>query len=286
MSAKPVIPALKVTETRITCADGVDARTEDIYPDTGEVQVRLFPKEHPQSQEPDSYCESALDPDSNPHPDPDCDHRRSAESQRQNTAKPPQFDPVPFFPAELKREANFMRWNLEPGEGGRLTKKPYPAKDYSAAVAAERWASSTNAATWASFDEVCRSLRETGTEISSTLGIGFALGQSGCGYTVVDLDGCRNSKTGEIAQWARDFMTAHPTYYEISPSGFGFHGVYLGQPLLPNGKMIEQWEMPELPGIRDAGYDKAKTELEVFTGQKIRDGHGRCVRQCAGCRKI
>ena len=32
--------------------------------------------------------------------------------------------------------------------------------------------------------------------------------------------------------------------------------------------MIEQWEMPELSGIRDAGYDKAKTEIEVFTGQK------------------
>ena len=43
-----------------------------------------------------------------------------------------------------------MRWNLELGDDGKLTKLPYQAK---MDAAAKRWASSTNPKTWTSFDE-------------------------------------------------------------------------------------------------------------------------------------
>jgi AAA domain-containing protein/primase/DNA polymerase family protein len=200
------------------------ARDFDIYEDTGERQDRLFPK------------------------------AASTGSQQQSVAQA-STDVVRHLPEELKKIPNFLLWAMVQ-VSGKLTKKPLQIDGTAA--------SSTNPATWASYEDVCRAQ----PTLSSTEGIGFALGKTGCGYTFVDMDGARNPIIGEMAPWASEFIVAHPTYCEITPSGFGLRCIFRGQPALPNGKHIDKWRMPELPGIRAAGYDKADTCVEIFTAEK------------------
>lgn len=73
-------------------------------------------------------------------------------------------------------------------------------------------ASSTNAATWGTYDDaVC------GTE---GVGVGFVL--NGDGIVCIDVDDCYNR--GRFAPWFVDFASRMPrTYVEVSPSGSGVH---------------------------------------------------------------
>jgi primase-polymerase (primpol)-like protein len=41
------------------------------------------------------------------------------------------------------------------------------------------------------------------------------------GFVGVDLDSCRNKKTGEIAAWAQQWIDRSNTYTEVSPSETG-----------------------------------------------------------------
>jgi hypothetical protein len=144
----------------------------------------------------------------------------------QQNGTEPSTDPMPNFPEELKKLPNFLLWKMLP-VGGKLTKKPLQIDGSSA--------SSTNPATWTNYANICRAA----AAISEQAGIGLALGKSGCGYTFVDIDGGRNPKTGGVAPWAKEFIAAHPTYCEITPSGFGMRCIFRGQPNLPNGKHID-----------------------------------------------
>lgn len=81
-------------------------------------------------------------------------------------------------------------------------------------------ASSTDPATWGSYDEANRALREGSYE---GLGIVF----NGDGISGVDLDDCFNPATGEIAPWAQDEIYSFETYTEFSPSDTGFHILFL-----------------------------------------------------------
>ena len=58
---------------------------------------------------------------------------------------------------------------------------------------------------------------------SASGGLGIVLGTLFKGYRLVgiDLDGCRDPMTGEIAQWARKLIDRFATYTEVSPSGTG-----------------------------------------------------------------
>jgi hypothetical protein len=53
--------------------------------------------------------------------------------------------------------------------------------------------------------------------------------QSGEGFVYVDLDKCRDPKTGEVKPWAQEIIAALDTYTEISGSGTGFHLIARGQ---------------------------------------------------------
>ena len=46
---------------------------------------------------------------------------------------------------------------------------------------------------------------------------------------VIDLDGCRNPETGEIADWAWKIIEALGSYTEVSPSGTGVHIIVYGE---------------------------------------------------------
>lgn len=66
-----------------------------------------------------------------------------------------------------------------------------------------------------------------------TDGIGFVF-TSDTPIVGVDLDGCRDSASGELAAWARDIVDRLDSYTEVSPSGSGIHILVEGE--LPLGR--------------------------------------------------
>lgn len=66
-----------------------------------------------------------------------------------------------------------------------------------------------------------------------TDGIGFVF-TSDTPIVGVDLDGCRDSASGDLASWARDIVDRLDSYTEVSPSGSGIHILVEGK--LPPGR--------------------------------------------------
>jgi primase-polymerase (primpol)-like protein len=80
----------------------------------------------------------------------------------------------------------------------------------------DRRARVNDSKTWGAYNE-CR---------SDKIGIVFM----GDGLGGVDLDGCRDPKTGEIAAWALTIIQQFNSYAEISPSGTGVKIFACGAP--------------------------------------------------------
>jgi primase-polymerase (primpol)-like protein len=75
-----------------------------------------------------------------------------------------------------------------------------------------RAASSTDPATWSTFDQA----------LASHVGDGLGFVLAGDGIACIDLDHCLEG--GDLADWAREVLgLAGPTYVEVSPSGTGLH---------------------------------------------------------------
>ncbi|MDP8952211.1 MAG: phage/plasmid primase, P4 family, partial [Actinomycetota bacterium] len=123
------------------------------------------------------------------------------------------------IPEELRRRPQWVNWRLE-RRGDDLTKIPYSPRT------GER-AKSTDLATWATFEESTRGVREDGYS-----GVGFVF-CSGDPYVGIDLDECRNPETGELESWAEKIVREMDSYTEFSPSGSGVHVIIRGQ--LPKG---------------------------------------------------
>ncbi len=136
--------------------------------------------------------------------------------------RPPR--PVPFpvqadaVPADLCALRRFVIWRYE--WAGKWTKVPYVATE------PNRRASSTDPATWRSFDEA-RAAYEDGKGD----GIGIVLGD---GLVGIDLDNCRYSETRDFAPPALAIVRALDSDTEISPSGRALHVLALG--VLPTGR--------------------------------------------------
>lgn len=76
--------------------------------------------------------------------------------------------------------------------------------------------------TWGSFDQAVACYQNRGFE-----GIGFQL--KGSGIVFIDVDKCRDPKTGDLDEAGQKAVDLFRTYFEISPSGTGLHGYYLGK---------------------------------------------------------
>lgn len=76
-----------------------------------------------------------------------------------------------------------------------------------------RAASSTDEATWSTYDEVCDALI-----LGEFSGIGLVLGDDVQG---IDLDDCRDPDTGELSELAQEVLEKVEGYAEVSPSGTG-----------------------------------------------------------------
>lgn len=129
-------------------------------------------------------------------------------------------DPRNNIPEELRRRIQFVVYKLEE-RNGKTTKVPYIAGGVGKA-------SSTDSETWRTFDEAFQAL-QTGRYD----GIGFVF-SSGDPYAGIDLDDCRDPRTGEIEEWAGEIIREFAGYTEVSPSGTGIHIIVRGR--APNKK--------------------------------------------------
>ena len=105
-------------------------------------------------------------------------------------------------------------------------------------------ASSTNPKTWTTFAEALAAYQRGGLD-----GIGFVLHRKKAedgkeeqgGLVGVDLDHCRDPKTGEIQPWALEIIRELDTYAEVSPSGAGVR-LFLYGALPPHGRKKGDFE--------------------------------------------
>jgi putative DNA primase/helicase len=119
------------------------------------------------------------------------------------------------IPEELKARPQWVNWKLEE-RNGYFTKVPYTPR-------AGRKASSTDLLTWGTFDEALAALRSGHYD---GVGLVFSSGDPYCG---IDLDGCRNSETGEVDAWAKEVVDDLDGYAEVSPRGRGVHVIVRGK---------------------------------------------------------
>lgn len=163
-------------------------------------------------------------------------------------------DPVPNFPQELKKIANWVLWKMVPDGNGGYTKVPFQTKVNGTGYMK---AAADDPSTWTTFENVCAKL----SKLQLDKGIGFELGVNGCGYVALDFDGCRvaNGSEWHLADWAKEFLKRYPTYAEITPSGEGFRAIYRGQITLPNGKGAYTIDAPQFE------FAKKRTQVEFFT---------------------
>lgn len=112
------------------------------------------------------------------------------------------------IPACLRDLPQWVLWKIgERKAGDKPTKLPFQVNGL--------MAKANDPGTWTSFDAVFSSYHCGGY---SGIGFEFSTTDPFCG---VDLDGCRDPKTGAIAEWAREIIRQLATYSEVSPSGTG-----------------------------------------------------------------
>ncbi|NOG54738.1 MAG: AAA family ATPase [Planctomycetes bacterium] len=139
-------------------------------------------------------------------------------------------------PAALRDLDHWVLWR-EVQRDGQKAKLPFqpngtPAK-------------SNDPATWHTLD-ACMDVADRYN------GPGFVFAADG-GFTGIDLDGCRDPATGEIAEWARRIIERLNSYSEVSPSGTGVKIWIRGTSPFPRGKKTLLPDAPRVsskaPGI-------------------------------------
>jgi len=129
------------------------------------------------------------------------------------------------IPEELRQLTQWVNWRIEPRKG-KPTKVPKQPTGVNA--------SSTASNTWSTFERVA----QTNGQFN---GIGFVFTKES-GYTGIDLDKCRDPKTGETEKWALDIIKELDSYTELSRSGKGWHVIVKGS-LPPGGNRKGRVEM-------------------------------------------
>lgn len=155
-------------------------------------------------------------------------------------------------PAELKELLQWVGWRYEQRDG-----KPKPAKVPYNPMTGQR-ASTTDSSTWGTYEQAIEALIN-GHGNKHYAGIGFVFTAEDP-YVGIDLDKCRDPKTGVIEPWATGLIRFMNSYTEVSPSGTGVH-------------IIVKGKLPE--GQRRRGnvevYDRAR--FFTMTGDQLEDGN-------------
>src|SRR5882757_958517 len=111
-------------------------------------------------------------------------------------------DPLPKVPQRLKEKMNWVLWKLAQ-INGKVTKIPYKL-DF------QTRAASTRPDEWSDYKSAVEKIMSEGG-VTEKQGIGRVV-QKDERVVGFDLDGCRDSQTGAIAQWAEDIVEAVNSY--------------------------------------------------------------------------
>lgn len=134
------------------------------------------------------------------------------------------------IPQTLRNLPQWVGWKTK-DRNGKSTKVPFNPKT-------KTLASTTNCRTWSTFDTACHAFEQGNFD-----GVGFVFTKNDP-YCGIDLDKCRDPKTGTIEPWAQAIIDKLNSYTEISPSGQGVHIIIESQ--LPEGQRrrgpIEMYE--------------------------------------------
>lgn len=119
---------------------------------------------------------------------------------------------------------------------GRSTKVPYGIDRVPVSV--------TDSASLLPFEDALDAYQRGGFD---GIGYVFVTGDDRCG---LDLDGCRNPVTGEIAPWAIEIIKrfGSAAYVEISPSGTGLKLFVRGKSPFASGKKVKLVDQPSMGG--------------------------------------
>ena len=152
------------------------------------------------------------------------------------------------YPQELAALRQWICWRLEPdAKGGRPNKTLYDPHT-------GRKASSTNPATWGTLAEA-----EDARARCLYTGVGFVFVKDG-GIVGVDIDHCRDARTGALNDTAAAILAHAATYTEISPSGEGLH-------LFLRGELPEGGNKNTKSGVEMYGHSRYFT----MTGNRLPD---------------
>jgi hypothetical protein len=125
------------------------------------------------------------------------------------------------IPMGLRYRKQWVMWKAEV-RGDRSTKVPYQPTG--------QLAKSNDLTTWCEFAIAEQTYANGGWD-----GIGFVFSADD-GFCGIDLDGCRNPKTGVVAQWAKEVILTLDTYAEVSPTGTGVKLFIVGRNPMATGK--------------------------------------------------
>ena len=137
------------------------------------------------------------------------------------------------IPARLRGRNQWVVWRGERRDG-RTTKVPYQVAHPS------RHAAVSDPTTWGTFDDA---VRVQGSASRQLAGVGYVLTRED-GLVGIDLDHCRDRKTGTIAPWALAIVRRIDSYTEVSPSGTGLR-IFARGVLPPEGRrkgLIEMYD--------------------------------------------
>ena len=152
------------------------------------------------------------------------------------------------IPQELKAISQWVCWIGEHRDG-KFNKYPVNPKT-------GRNASHSNASTWTNFT-IAKAFHEQQKPVEVTVnrgkkterkvtgiadGIGFVFSKDDP-HVGIDLDNCRDLKTGEIEPWAQELIQLAKTYSEVSPSGTG----------------VKLWGKGRIPGNKGKRNDHYQT---------------------------
>lgn len=149
------------------------------------------------------------------------------------------------IPLVLRNRPQWIVWK-HTARSGKPTKVPYQVNGSEAKA--------NDPSTWTSFEQAFACYERGGYEGP---GFEFSEGDPFCG---IDLDGCRDPKSGEFAAWAKEIIRALDTYTEVSPSGTGAK-LFLGGKLpWSSGKNVKLSEAPKVCGKEPAIelYDRGR----------------------------
>ncbi len=167
------------------------------------------------------------------------------------------------IPLEMRELPQWVRWRVEPRRPGEQpTKIPFRPSGLSRAKVDEpsTWGPYATAAAWLTVGDMA--------------GVGFVFSDTG-GLVGLDLDGCRDPETGEIAEWATGILYRfRGTYAEISPSRKGIKIVAHGRlPTDRTGKRVT------LPGEHCGIEAYQRRRFFAVTGDLV-PGHPSTVADC------